>query len=151
MYDTFFQVKHEYLRSRAYICLSLSSSSSSGDISLKSWTIEILVLTSWIPASKNFVDHFYFFRNAQNYVNLMEVSFHKTRLRLELPLDTLKKGHFAKTKKSCRKTPSKIFCIRESCGFGTKNGRVRVVIILQCFYKIPKRKTIHVPCLFQMK
>ena len=47
--------KHEYLRSRAYICLSLSSpSSSSGDISIKSWTIEILVLTSWIPASKNF-------------------------------------------------------------------------------------------------
>ena len=37
------------------ICLSLSSSSSSGDISIKSWTIEILVLTSWIPASKNFL------------------------------------------------------------------------------------------------
>ena len=46
------KVKHEYLRSRAYICLSLSSSS--GDISIKSWAIEILVLTSWIPASKNF-------------------------------------------------------------------------------------------------
>ena len=44
-------VKHEYLRSRAYKWLSLSSS---GDISIKSWTIEILVLTSWIPASKNF-------------------------------------------------------------------------------------------------
>ena len=44
--------KHEYLRSRAYICLSLSSSS--GDISIKLWTIEILVLTSWISASKNF-------------------------------------------------------------------------------------------------
>ena len=44
-------VKHEYLRSRAYICLSLLSpvsSSSSGDIYIKSWTIEILVLTSWI-------------------------------------------------------------------------------------------------------
>ena len=48
--------KHEYLRSRAYICLSLSSPGSSfGDISIKSWTIEILVLTSWIPASKNFI------------------------------------------------------------------------------------------------
>ena len=45
-------IKHEYLRSRAYICLSLSSPS--GDLSIKSWTIEILVLTSWIPASKNF-------------------------------------------------------------------------------------------------
>ena len=32
-------IKHEYLRSRAYIRLSLSSSSS-GDISIKSWTIE---------------------------------------------------------------------------------------------------------------
>ena len=46
--------KHEYLRSRAYICLSLSSPSSS-DISIKSWTIEILMLKSWIPESKNFV------------------------------------------------------------------------------------------------
>ena len=46
-------VKHEYLRSRAYICLSLSSPVPS-HISIKSWTIEILVLTSWIPASKNF-------------------------------------------------------------------------------------------------
>ena len=45
-------VKHEYLRSRAYICLSLSSPS--GDLSIRSWTIEIIVLTSWIPASKNF-------------------------------------------------------------------------------------------------
>ena len=50
--------KHEYLRSRAFICLSLSSppSSSSGYLSIKSWTIEILVLTSWISASKNFVE-----------------------------------------------------------------------------------------------
>ena len=39
-------IKHEYLRSRAYICLSLSSPS--GDLSIKSWTIEILVRTSWI-------------------------------------------------------------------------------------------------------
>ena len=47
--------KHEYLRSRAYICLSLSSpSSSSWYLSIKSWTFEILVLTYWIPASKNF-------------------------------------------------------------------------------------------------
>ena len=47
-----YNFKHEYLRSRAYKCLSLSSPS--GDISIKSWTFEILVLTSWIPASKNF-------------------------------------------------------------------------------------------------
>ena len=47
-----YNFKHEYLRSRAYKCLSLSSPS--GDISVKSWIIEILVLTSWIPASKNF-------------------------------------------------------------------------------------------------
>ena len=48
--------KHEYLQSRAFICLSLSSppSSLSGYLSIKSWTIEILVLTSWISASKNF-------------------------------------------------------------------------------------------------
>ena len=48
------KIKHEYLRSRAYICLSLSSPASPEDISIRSWTIEILVLTSWIPASKNF-------------------------------------------------------------------------------------------------
>ena len=41
------------------ICLSLSSSSSSGDISIKSWTIEILVLTSWITASMNFFQEIY--------------------------------------------------------------------------------------------
>ena len=45
--------KHEYLRSRAYIRLSLSSPSSS-DISSNLTTIEILVLLSWIPASKEF-------------------------------------------------------------------------------------------------
>ena len=45
------EIKHEYLRSRASTCVSLSSPA--GDISIKSWTIEILVLTSWIPASKN--------------------------------------------------------------------------------------------------
>ena len=44
---TFLTIKHEYLR-----CLSLSSPA--GDISIKSWTIEILVLTYWIPAFKNF-------------------------------------------------------------------------------------------------
>ena len=44
----------EYLRSRAYICLSLSPPASPEDISIKSWTIEILMLTSWISASKNF-------------------------------------------------------------------------------------------------
>ena len=33
----------------------MSLSSPSGDISIKLWTIEIHVLTSWIPASKNFV------------------------------------------------------------------------------------------------
>ena len=46
------KIKHEYLRSCAYICLSLSSPSS-GYLSIKSQSIEILVLTSWIPASKN--------------------------------------------------------------------------------------------------
>ena len=46
-------IKHEYLR--AYICLSLSSPFPSCDISSILTTIEILVLTSWIPASKNFV------------------------------------------------------------------------------------------------
>ena len=56
--------KHEYLRSRASRCLSLSSSSSSSVISSNSTIIEILVLISWIPASKNFC-----FRNrlARNY------------------------------------------------------------------------------------
>ena len=48
------KVKHEYLQSCAYICLSLSSPSSSADISVLSLTIEILALTSLIPASKNF-------------------------------------------------------------------------------------------------
>ena len=54
-------VKHEYLRSRASKCLSLSSSSSSLYLSVKSLiflhiltSIEILVLISWIPASENF-------------------------------------------------------------------------------------------------
>ena len=54
-------IKHEYLRSRAYICLSLSSPFSSSDrypkfvlfINFLS-SIEILVLLSWIPASKEF-------------------------------------------------------------------------------------------------
>ena len=45
--------KHEYLRSRASTCMSLSSSVP-GHLSIKSSTIEILVLISWIPASKNF-------------------------------------------------------------------------------------------------
>ena len=52
-------IKHEYLRSRAYICLSLSSPCDSYlSVNLLRYsilnTIEILVLTSWIPASKNF-------------------------------------------------------------------------------------------------
>ena len=46
--------KHEYLRSRAYKCLSLSSSSSLSDRFSNYSSIEILVLISWIPASKNF-------------------------------------------------------------------------------------------------
>ena len=45
--------KHEYLRSRAYICLSLSSPLSSHRYS-NFTTIEILVLLSWITASKEF-------------------------------------------------------------------------------------------------
>ena len=49
-------IKDEYLRSRAYICLSLSSPfPSSCDISSISYIIEILVLLSWIPASKEFL------------------------------------------------------------------------------------------------
>ena len=51
--------KHEYLRSRAYICLSLSSPLSDRYPNFVLFiiflnSIEILVLTSWIPASKNF-------------------------------------------------------------------------------------------------
>ena len=51
--------KHEYLRSRAYICLSLSSSSSHLSSNFVLFiifltSIEILVLSSWIPASKEF-------------------------------------------------------------------------------------------------
>ena len=56
-----FHFKHEYLRSRAYKCLSLSSSSSDSYLSVKSLRffcilsfIEIIVLISWIPASENF-------------------------------------------------------------------------------------------------
>ena len=51
IFDNF---KHEYLRSRAYIRLSLSSPSSSSDISSNLTYIEILVLLSWIPASMEF-------------------------------------------------------------------------------------------------
>ena len=47
----FREIKHEYLRSRAYIRLSLSSPS---DLSSISHIIEILVLLSWIHASKKF-------------------------------------------------------------------------------------------------
>ena len=60
-----YDFKHEYLRSRAYICLSLSSPS--GDLSIKSWTIEIHVLTSWIPASKNFFELQMSFRKNQTF------------------------------------------------------------------------------------
>ena len=45
-------IKHEYLRSRASSCVLLSSSVP-GHLSIKLSTIEILVLISWIPASKN--------------------------------------------------------------------------------------------------
>ena len=45
--------KHEYLRSRADTCLSLSSPSSQSYSNYA--TIEILLLVSWIPASKNFL------------------------------------------------------------------------------------------------
>ena len=48
------QFKHEYLRSRAYIRLSLSSPFSHYRYSNLT-TIEILVLLSWIPASKEFL------------------------------------------------------------------------------------------------
>ena len=41
--------------------MSLSSPSSWGDIIINLLTIEILVLTSWIPASKNLVTEFSFF------------------------------------------------------------------------------------------
>ena len=51
---TKYHFKHEYLRSRAYICLSLSSPLSSHRCSNLT-TIEILVLLSWIPASKEFI------------------------------------------------------------------------------------------------
>ena len=47
--------KHEYLRSRASRCLSLSPSpSSSSDLSSNFTTIKILMLTSWIPEFENF-------------------------------------------------------------------------------------------------
>ena len=59
------KIKHEYLRSRAYICLSLSSPSSQSYSNYA--TIEILVLVSWIPASKNFDD--------KNLSNLREFDF----------------------------------------------------------------------------
>ena len=48
------QIKHEYLRSRAYIRLSFSSPFSSPDRYSNLNTIKILVLLSWIPASKEF-------------------------------------------------------------------------------------------------
>ena len=58
--------KHEYLRSRAYICLSLSSPflsylsvNSCSFLSMLSF-IEILVLISWIPASKEFFGRSWF-------------------------------------------------------------------------------------------
>ena len=47
------KIKHEYLRSRAYIRLSLSSPFSPDRYS-KLTTIEILALLSWISASKEF-------------------------------------------------------------------------------------------------
>ena len=55
------KIKHEYLRSRAYICLSLSSPfSSSCDISSISYIIEILVLISWISHPRIFLTTLFF-------------------------------------------------------------------------------------------
>ena len=68
-------VKHEYLRSRAYRCLSLWSSSSS-HLSVKSLRffgiltfIEILVLISWIPASENFLIEFDLLQFSQTHIS----------------------------------------------------------------------------------
>ena len=52
--NTFRHIKHDYLRSRASTYVTLSSPSSWCDISINLSTIEIFVLISWIPASKNF-------------------------------------------------------------------------------------------------
>ena len=49
------QFKHEYLRSRTYICLSLSSPFPSPVIVIQIWPLSrYLCLLSWIPASKEF-------------------------------------------------------------------------------------------------
>ena len=61
MFHTLF--KHEYLRSRAYICLSLSSPSSHLLAICGLSRIKILVLLSWIPASKNFINLIYFVKS----------------------------------------------------------------------------------------
>ena len=54
----FLNIKHEYLRSRASTCVSLSSPVP-GHLSIKLSPIEILVLLSWIPASKSLTLNIY--------------------------------------------------------------------------------------------
>ena len=71
-YEATLHFKHEYLRSRAYICLLLSSPfpSSSCDISSILYIIEILVLLSWIPASKEFCYRLIYFSYVEIFTHL---------------------------------------------------------------------------------
>ena len=58
-------IKHEYLRSRASTCLSLSSSSSVTSQIRDITAIEILVLTSWFSHPRMFANKYYCFAVAQ--------------------------------------------------------------------------------------